>query len=87
MTYYDSFDCKVNCEEVSPVTESDYDDVMQMLAEESQAQEGYGDWSDETERLAALEQLAFEQKQSRLKDWLNSYSPNLDGDSYEGVAI
>lgn len=87
MSYYDSFDCKINCEETSPVSEQDYAEVMQLLAEEHQAQQGFGNWSDESERRAALQQQAFEQEQSRKKDWLNGYSPDDEGDEYDGVAI
>jgi hypothetical protein len=67
MTYYDSFDCKINCEEVSPVTESE-------------AQDGYSNWSDEDQRL-------WEAEQERLKKWTGNYSPIDDGDSYAGIAI
>jgi hypothetical protein len=60
---------------------------MMLMAQESEAQEGYGNWSEQTEHLAALEQEAFEQKQTSKKDWLGNYSPNVDGDSYEGIAV
>jgi hypothetical protein len=87
MSYYDSFDCKINCEEFSSVSEDEYNEVMQLLADEHEAQEGLSLWSDESERQATLEQEAFEQEQSSKKDWLNGYSPSVDGDSYAGVAI
>jgi hypothetical protein len=50
MTYYNNFDCKVNCEEISPVSESEYDEVMMLMAQESEAQDGFGDWSESTEK-------------------------------------
>ena len=80
MTFYDPFDCKINCEEVSPVTESDYAEVMMLMAQESEAQEGFGNWSDEDQRL-------WEAEQERLKRWTGNYSPIDDGDSYAGIAI
>lgn len=87
MTSYNSFDSKIQCEENNEVSPEEYDEVMLLMAQESEAQEGFGNWSDETERLAKLEQQAFEQKQSRKKAWLKGYSPNVDGDSYAGIAI
>jgi hypothetical protein len=83
MKYYSTFDSKVQCEENNQVSPEEYDEVMVLMAQESEAQEGFGNWSDEAE----LEQAAFEQKQSREKDWLNNYSPIDDGDSYAGIAI
>ena len=79
-SYHDSFDCKINCEEVSPVTESEYDEVMILMAQEPEAQEGFGNWSDDDQRL-------WEAEQERLKLWTRNYSPNVDGDSYEGISI
>lgn len=80
MTYYDSFDCKINCEEVSPVTESDYNEVMMLMAQESEAQDGFGNWSDDDQRL-------WEAEQDRLKMWTAKYSPIVDGDSYGAIAV
>jgi hypothetical protein len=80
MTFYDPFDCKINCEEVSPVTEPEYDEVMREIALEREAEQGYGDWSDEDQRL-------WEAEQDRLKRWTVNYSPIDDGDSYSGIAI
>jgi hypothetical protein len=85
MTYYYSFDTSIQCEEFNEVSPEEYDEVMQMLADESDAHEGFGNWSDETERQAVLEQEAFEQSQE--KDYLKGYSPITDGDSYPGIAI
>jgi hypothetical protein len=88
MTSYTNFDSEIYSEELATVTESEYDEVMQMLADEHEAQEGFATWSEETEQQAALEQDAFEQEQASQKDWLKNYSPNdVDGDSYAGIAI
>jgi hypothetical protein len=85
MTYYSKFDSSIQCEEGMEVSPEEQAEFFQMMADEYQAQEGFGNWSEETERQATLEQEAFEQSQE--KDWLNGYSPNVDGDSYEGIAI
>ena len=77
MTYYDSFDCKSNCEDFNQVSEDEYNEVMQMMAEENEA-------------LADMpqdEQTTWERKQDQLKNWLGGYSPMVDGDTYEGIAI
>ena len=87
MTYYDSFDCKINCEDLNAVSEEDFNDVMLEIALEREAMEGYDNWSNETERQAYLEQQAFERKQEHAKDWLGNYSPIVDGDTYEGISI
>jgi hypothetical protein len=85
MTYYTKLDTSIQCEEFNEVSPEEYDEVMQMLADESDAQEGFGNWSEETERQAKLEQEAFEQSQE--KDYLNGYSNSTDGDCYEGISI
>jgi hypothetical protein len=87
MTFYNSFDSKIQCEERNEVSESEYDEVMMLMAQESEAQDGFGTWSDQTERQAALEQDALERIQANKKAWLKGYSPNVDGDSYAGIAI
>ena len=87
MSYYTKFDSSIQCEEGMEVSPEEQAEIFQMMADEYQAQEGFGDWSEETERQTALEQQAFEQKQSSQKGWLNGYSPNVDGDSYAGIAI
>jgi hypothetical protein len=85
MTYYNSFDSKIQCEEHNEVSPEEYDEVMMLMAQESEAQEGFSNWSDDTERQAKLEQEAFEQSQE--KDYLKGYSPITDGDSYAGIAV
>jgi hypothetical protein len=80
MTYYNSFDSKIQCEEHNEVSPEEYDEVMLLMAQESEAQEGYGNWSDEDQRL-------WQAEQERLKCWTRNYSQNDDGDSYSGIAI
>ena len=53
---------------------------MMLMAQESEAQEGYGNWLAEDQRL-------WEAEQERLKLWTSNYSPNVDDDSYEGISI
>jgi hypothetical protein len=77
MTYYDSFDCKINCEDLNTVSEEEYNEVMQMMAEENEA-------------LADMpqdEQVLWEREQDQAKNWLTGYSPIVDGDTYEGISI
>ena len=45
MTSYNNFDSEIYSEECFPVNESEHDEVMQMLADEHEASEGFGDWS------------------------------------------
>ena len=77
MTYYDSFDCKSNCEDFQTVSPEEQEEVFRMIAEENEA-------------LADMpqdEQTAWEQEQDKAKDWLNGYSPIVDGETYNGIAI
>ena len=80
MTYYNSFDSKIQCEERNEVSPEEYDEVMMLMAQESEAQDGFSNWSAEDQRL-------WEAEQERLKMWTARYSPIDDGDSYEGIAI
>ena len=45
-----NFESNVYSEELFSVTESDYNEVMQMMAEESEGFQGYGEWSQELEQ-------------------------------------
>ena len=47
MSAYNKFDSEIYSEELQPVTETEYDEVMQMMAADDFA--GYGEWSDELE--------------------------------------
>jgi hypothetical protein len=49
MTNISRFDSQVYSEETHPVTESEYDEVMQMMADEASGFEGYEEWSREIE--------------------------------------
>src|SRR5687768_11559659 len=80
MTYYDTFISKIQCEEFNEVSPEEYDEVMMLMAQESEAQEGYSNWSNEDQRL-------WEAEQERLKLWTAKYSPINVGDSYAGIAI
>ncbi len=90
MTYYDSFDCKINCEELYTVEPDEYDDVMCELAKESQAQQGFTEWLDSlesTERAAHLAQAALERKEAQRKAWFNGYSNKAAGAFYGSIAV
>jgi hypothetical protein len=50
MTSISQFESNVYSEEIYSVSESDYDEVMQMMANESLDFEGYGEWSQELEQ-------------------------------------
>jgi len=72
MTYYTKFDSSIQCEENAQVTPEEYDEVMQMMADEHTAQEGFGWWS------ASVEDG---------KDWLGNYSNVDNGATYNGIAV
>lgn len=80
MTYYDSFDCKINCEDLNAVSEEDFNAVMLEIAQEREARGAYGEWSEGDQR-------AWEAEQERLKNWTGDYSPIDEGEAYEGIAI
>ena len=43
MSGYNKFDAEIYCEELQPVTEQEFDDVMQMMT--AKGWQGYSDWS------------------------------------------
>jgi hypothetical protein len=45
MTDYNNFESNVYSEETYNVTESDYNEVMQMIADEQSGFDGYSEWS------------------------------------------
>ena len=47
MSGYNKFDSEIHSEELQPVTEQKFDDVMQMMAADDFS--GYGEWSSELE--------------------------------------
>jgi hypothetical protein len=49
-TVYNTFDANCYSEERAQVSESEYDEVMAMMADDHEALEGYGDWSTEIEK-------------------------------------
>ena len=90
MTFYDSFDCKVQCEELMEVSPEEMAEVNALIAQENEAQQGFTEWLDSlepTERQAALEQAAMERKEAERKDWFNGYSNRQEGETYNGIAI
>ena len=90
MTYYDSFDCKINCEELIEVTPEEIEEVNALIAQENEAKQGFNEWLDSlepSERAAYLEQHSFERKEASRKDWMGGYSNRQDGDTYNGIAI
>jgi hypothetical protein len=72
MTYYSKFDSTIQCEESAQVTPEEYDEVMQLLADEHDAEKGSALWS------ASLEDG---------KDWLGNYSNSTEGDTYNGMDV
>jgi hypothetical protein len=47
MTSISNFESNVYSEEIYSVSESDYNEVMQMIGAENESLEGYGEWSQE----------------------------------------
>jgi hypothetical protein len=60
-----TFDSKIHPEELFAVSESEHDEVMRLMAEESDGFTGYGDWSGDLEQPAASEN--FEVVNGRLR--------------------
>jgi hypothetical protein len=50
MTRISNFESNVYSEELTSVSETEYDEVMQAMADESKDFEGYGEWSAELEQ-------------------------------------
>jgi hypothetical protein len=50
MTSISNFDSQVYSEELLSVSETEYNEVMQMMAEESDGFQGYSEWSQEVEQ-------------------------------------
>jgi hypothetical protein len=57
MTNLSQFDTQSYSEEIYSVSEQDFDEVMQMIAEESTAFQGYGEWSQELEQGEIMKTL------------------------------
>ena len=72
MTYYNSFDSKIQCEESIEVSPEEQAEVFQMMADEHDENfEGYAEWSESLEE----------------KDWLNVYSNSTEGNTYNGLDV
>jgi hypothetical protein len=50
MTSISNFESNVYSEEMMTISETEYDEVMQMMAEDESGFEGYGEWSQELEQ-------------------------------------
>jgi hypothetical protein len=50
MTSISNFESNVYSEELHTVSESEYDEVMSLMAEDESGFEGYGEWSQELEQ-------------------------------------
>jgi hypothetical protein len=50
-----NFDSNVYSEEIYPVSEIDYNEVMSLMADEQSGFEGYGEWSQESEQGQIVE--------------------------------
>ena len=59
MTSISQFESNVYSEELAMVTEEEFDSVMQMMAEESDGFEGYGEWSQALEAGVVAESSNF----------------------------
>ncbi len=46
MTYYDPFDCKINCEELIEVTPEEQEEVFREMAQDRETQHGSQPWLD-----------------------------------------
>ena len=54
MTSIQNFDTNVYSEETYSVSEQEFDEVMQMMADKQSGFEGYGEWSRELEASSAI---------------------------------
>jgi hypothetical protein len=80
MSFYNPFDCKIQCEEHNQVSPEEQAEVFQMIADEHEAFEGSANWSDKQQR-------DFERQQDQAKDWTGGYTNKDDGEFYNGIAI
>ena len=55
MSGYTKFDSEIYCEELQPVTEQEFDDVMQMMAADDEGWQGYGEWSAALDQSPSIE--------------------------------
>jgi hypothetical protein len=79
MTFYNNtFDVSIQCEESMEVSPEEYAEVMQLMADEHDAQQGFAKWSDSNEPGSEPEPE---------KDWLGNYSNVDNGATYNGIAV
>jgi hypothetical protein len=74
---FDPLLCNSQCEDFNQVSEDEYNEVMQMMAEENEA----------LADMPTDEQVLWEREQDKAKNWLKGYSPIPEGETYEGIAI
>jgi hypothetical protein len=76
MTFYNTFDTSIQCEESMEVSPEEYAEVMALMADEHEPQdfEGYAEWSEGLEPEPE-------------KDWLGDYSNVDNGATYNGIAV
>jgi hypothetical protein len=55
MSGYNKFDAEIYSEELQPVTEQEYEEVMAEIAAESEGFTGYGEWSAQVDESLASE--------------------------------
>jgi hypothetical protein len=55
MSGYNKFDSEIHSEELQPVSEAEYDEVMAMIAAESEGFDGYSEWSGQLDESHASE--------------------------------
>jgi hypothetical protein len=55
MSGYNKFDSEIYSEELQSVSEAEYDEVIAMIAAESEGLEGYGEWSARLDESPASE--------------------------------
>jgi hypothetical protein len=77
---YNTFDSKIHSEELSPVSESEYDEVMRLAAQDHDEPRDYAGYEEWLDTLEPAEQY-------EIKDYLGGYSNNGDGPTYNGIAI
>jgi hypothetical protein len=76
MSEYNTFAFdSIQCEDGNAVSEAEYNEVMQLMADSSASFEGYAEWSEQVE------------EKEPVKDWLRGYSNRQTGPTSNGIAI
>jgi hypothetical protein len=86
MTSINQFESNVYSEELASVTESEYDEVMQMIGAENDAFEGYSEWSQSLEAAPAI--VAESENFIAYEDGRVSHKPEPKSNGrYQGIEI